>query len=98
MLVSSPRTMDADVRALKVVLKGFNFNNGEKYAEFKPGDHIAEFGLGALVVGGAAAVAAKTGLWKIVLAFLAASWKLVAVAAVSVVAFVSKLFKKKPQQ
>jgi len=97
-LVSSPETLDSDVRSFKTVLSGFNFNAGERYAEFKPGDRVAEFGLAALVAGGAAAVAAKTGLWKVVLGFLVASWKLVAGAAVALVVGIGKFFKgKKPQ-
>ena len=97
-LVSSPETLDADVRSFKTVLSGFNFNAGERYAEFKSGDRVAEFGLAALVAGGAAAVAAKTGLWKVVLGFLVASWKLVAAAAVALFVGIGKFFKgKKPQ-
>ena len=33
-------------------------------AEFRAGDHIAEIGLSALIVGGAAAAAVKTGAFK----------------------------------
>ena len=97
-LVSSPETLDADVRSFKTVLSGFNFNAGERYAEFKSGDRVAEFGLAALVAGGAAAVAAKTGLWKVVLGFLVASWKLVAAAAVALVVGIGKFFKGKTPQ
>ncbi|MEO8808295.1 MAG: DUF2167 domain-containing protein [Burkholderiaceae bacterium] len=94
-LVSSPESLDADVQSFKTVLAGFNFNAGERYSEFKSGDRIAEFGLAALVAGGAAAVAAKTGFWKVMLAFLAASWKLVAAAGVAVLAGIGKVFKRK---
>jgi uncharacterized membrane-anchored protein len=94
-LVSSPEQLDADVKSFKATLKGFDFNSGEKYAEFKQGDRIAEYGLAALVAGGAAAVAAKTGLWKVVLGFLAASWKLVAGVVVALGAGLSKLFSRK---
>lgn len=94
-LVSSPANLDADVRELKTILASFAFNAGESYAEFKPGDHVAEFGLAALVAGGAAAAAAKSGLWKVILGFLAASWKLVAAGAVAVVAGIGKLLGRK---
>jgi uncharacterized membrane-anchored protein len=97
-LVSSPESLDADVRSFKTVLSGFNFNAGERYSEFKSGDRVAEFGLAALVAGGAAAVVAKTGLWKVVLAFLAASWKLVAAAGVAVAVGLGRLFKGKKEQ
>ena len=94
-LVSSPETLDANVLELKSILKGFEFNTGEKYSEFKPGDHVAEIGLGALVLGGAAAVAAKSGFWKVLLATLAAFWKVIAAGAVAVLASVGKFFKRK---
>jgi uncharacterized membrane-anchored protein len=94
-LVSSPEALDANVRSLKAILKGFEFNSGEKYSEFRPGDHVAEIGLGALVLGGAAAVAAKTGFWKVLLASLAAFWKVIVVGAAAVTAAIAKLFKRK---
>jgi uncharacterized membrane-anchored protein len=94
-LVSSPETLQKDVAQLKTMLASFDFNSGEKYSEFKPGDHVAEFGLGALVLGGAAAAMAKTGLWKTILVALAASWKLVAGAAIALFAAIGRLFQRK---
>jgi uncharacterized membrane-anchored protein len=44
------------------VLGSFSYKTGNKYAEFREGDKIAKYGLAALVVGGAGAAAAKTGL------------------------------------
>ena len=55
---------------------------------------MAEFGLGALVLGGAAAAAVKAGWFKGLLVALAAGWKLVAAAAVAVFASIGKLFKR----
>jgi uncharacterized membrane-anchored protein len=63
-LVSGEKTLDADVRTFKSTLDGFSFNGGEQYAEFRSGDKIAEYGLTGLIIGGAAAVAAKAGLFK----------------------------------
>jgi uncharacterized membrane-anchored protein len=57
---------------------------------------VAEFGLGALVLGGAAALAANTGFWKVLLAGLAASWKLVLGGIAAVVAAIKKMFGRKP--
>lgn len=94
-LVSSPETLDKDVSSFKQVLKGFDFNPGERYSEFKPGDHVAEYGLAALVTGGAAAVATKKGLWAVIGGFLAAAWKIVAAAVVAAFAGLRALFKKK---
>lgn len=93
-LVSSPETLQNDVKQLKAVLKSFAYSSGERYDEFKPGDRVAEIGLGALVVGGAAAAAVKSGLWKSIVALLAASWKLVAAAVVALFAGLAKFFKR----
>ncbi len=94
-LVSSPETLDADVASFRKVLAGFDYNDGEKYSEFKPGDHVAEFGLAALVTGGAAVIATKKGFWAAAALFLAKMWKLVAVGGVAVLAGLKSLFKKK---
>ena len=99
-LVTSPERMQQDILELRGILKGFDFNSGEKYSEFRAGDHVAEFGLGALVLGGAAAAAVKAGWWKALLAALAAGWKLVAAAVVALLAVFGKafgrLFGRKP--
>jgi uncharacterized membrane-anchored protein len=69
LLVSDPDSLDKDVRSFKEVLNGFSFNAGQKYTEFRSGDRIAEYGLTGLIVGGAAAAAAKTGLFKVIAKF-----------------------------
>lgn len=94
-MVGEPETLMADEKALDAVLTGFAYNAGDTYAEYRPGDKVAEYGLAAMVVGGAAAVAAKKGLWPAIAAFFAAGWKLIAGAAVAVVAGIKSLFKKK---
>lgn len=94
-LVSAPETLDRDVAEFREILAGFDFNPGEKYSEFRPGDRVAEFGLAALVAGGAAAVATKTGFWKVIVAFLAAGWKFIAAAVVAMLSGFGKLFKRK---
>jgi uncharacterized membrane-anchored protein len=65
-LVSDPQSLDADVRAFKSALTSFSFNPGERYSEFRVGDKIAEYGLTGLIVGGAAAAAAKAGVFKVI--------------------------------
>ena len=57
-LVTSPETLDKDLLDFKSTLKNFEYVSGEKYSEWKQGDKVAAYGLGALVLGGAAAVAA----------------------------------------
>ncbi|MDR2220474.1 MAG: DUF2167 domain-containing protein [Methylobacillus sp.] len=90
-LVTSPETLDKDVAAFKQVLQGFDFNTGERYAEFKEGDRVAEYGLAALIAGGAAAVATKKGLLKPIIAAIVALFA-------GIAAFFKKLFRRKNDQ
>jgi uncharacterized membrane-anchored protein len=87
-LVADPEKLQADVQSFKASLAGFQFNPGERYAEFREGDRVAEYGLAALVVGGGAAIAAKTGL-------LAKFWKLIVVGVAGLAGLVKKLFSRK---
>lgn len=96
-LVSEPQSLDADIRDFKTVLKNFSYNTGESYAEFKSGDKVAEYGLAALVLGGAAAVATKKGFWAVLAGFFAAFWKVLAGLAVAAVAGLGSIFKKKKE-
>jgi uncharacterized membrane-anchored protein len=80
-LVSSPQSLAEDMKSFNLALSGYDFVAGEKYAEFKSGDKIAEYGLAALVVGGAAAAAAKAGwlkflgkFWIVIVAAFAGVW------------------------
>jgi uncharacterized membrane-anchored protein len=63
-LVSDPKSLDKDTREFKSGLTGYSFNEGEGYTEFRSGDKMAEYGLSALILGGAAAAAAKSGAFK----------------------------------
>jgi uncharacterized membrane-anchored protein len=63
-VVSDPTSLDQDIRAFKAALTGFEFNQAHKYSEFRSGDKVAEYGLAALIVGGAAAAAVKSGAFK----------------------------------
>jgi len=97
-LVSDLNTLAADTQSFKAALKQFDYVPGEKYSEFKEGDKLAEYGLGALILGGAAAVATKKGLWAVLGGFLAASWKVIAAVGVAVAAGLGKLFKRQKEQ
>jgi len=91
-LVSSPQTLNSDMKEFNSALAGYQFVAGEQYAEFKSGDRIAEYGLGALVLGGAAAAAAKAGLFKSLGKFL---WVVIGGAAMGGWALLKKLFGRK---
>ncbi len=91
-LVTSPQTLNDDMKAFNAVLAGYQFVAGEQYAEFKSGDRIAEYGLAALVLGGGAAAAAKAGLFKSLGKFL---WVIVGGALMGAWALLKKLFGRK---
>jgi len=90
-LVSEPERLTQDVAEFKAALAGYEFAAGERYSEWKAGDRVAEYGLGALVLGGAAVVATKSG-------FLKAFGKLIVVGVVgfgaAILAAARKLFRR----
>ena len=91
-LVTSPQTLNEDMRAFNGALAGYQFVAGEQYAEFKSGDKIAEYGLAALVLGGGAAAAAKAGLFKSLGKFL---WVIIGGALMGGWALLRKFFGRK---
>lgn len=94
-MVSNPDGLRVSEQALNGVLGGFDYTSGNRYADFKPGDKVAEYGLAAMVVGGAAAVAAKKGLLPAIGAFIAAAWKFLLAGLAAAGAGIKSLFKKK---
>ena len=94
-LVTSPEALAAGIAEFNGTLAGFEYTPGQRYAEYRPGDKVAKYGLAALVTGGAAAIAVKTGLWKVLLGAAAAGWKFIAAAAVALSAGIARRFKRK---
>lgn len=84
-LVVDPSEMSTVLPEFKKLLSGYTFQQGNKYADFRQGDKIAKYGLTALVTGGAAAVALKSGL-------LQKLWKFIVLGLVAVAAFFKKIF------
>lgn len=68
------------------LMSGFHYTQGNRYSDFAKGDKVAEYGLTALIVGGGAAVALKTGL-------LAKLWKFIVMGLVAAGAAIKKVFK-----
>jgi uncharacterized membrane-anchored protein len=93
-LVTSPDSLSASIAEFSGTLSGFEYTPGQRYAEYKPGDKVAKYGLAALVTGGAAAIAVKTGLWKVVLGAVVAGWKFIAAAVVALFAGIARRFKR----
>jgi uncharacterized membrane-anchored protein len=94
-LVAGPDILDSSLHDFKDALRGYEYAAGEGYSEFRAGDKVAEYGLAALVAGGAAAVAVKTGFWKVIVGFLAAFWKLIAGVVIAAFAGLRSIFKRK---
>lgn len=86
-LVLGPEQLAATLPSYKKLLDGYAFRSGQRYAEFRSGDKIAQYGLTALMVGGGAAIAAKSGM-------LSKIWKLLVVGFLGLAGFLKKLFKK----
>lgn len=94
-LVTSAENLDNAVRELKTSLSTFEFNPGEKYSEYKKGDRVAEFGLAALIAGGAAAVASKKGLWAVIAGFFVAAKKFAFAIVIALFAGIASIFRRK---
>ncbi|HEY6442630.1 MAG TPA: DUF2167 domain-containing protein [Candidatus Acidoferrales bacterium] len=84
-LVLEPQQVSATVPEFQGLLDGFSFTPGNTYAEWRSGDKVAKYGLTALVVGGAATAALKTGL-------LLKFWKLIVAAFLAFVAFLKRIY------
>lgn len=94
-LVTDPASFkQAEIEADQLLAKNFNYVAGQTYAEFKPGDKVAQYGLAALVLGGGAAAAAKLGLLAKLGAFLGKAWKLVVAALVGIGVGIKKILNK----
>ena len=85
--------LDQIKSAMSQVMGFVEFTDGHRYADFVPGsDKVAEYGIAALIAGG---VAAKAGLFKVLLAALIGLKKLLAVALAAGAAFFRKLMGRK---
>jgi uncharacterized membrane-anchored protein len=96
-LVSDPKNFTGDVAEFKTALKSLQYVPGEKYSEFKEGDKVAAYGLGALIVGGAAAVATKKGFWAVLAGLFGAFWKVIVGVGIAALAGLGALFKRTPK-
>jgi uncharacterized membrane-anchored protein len=72
------------------------FTKGNRYEEFNAEtDHVAEYGLAALVAGG---VAAKMGLFAKIGVFLVAFKKFIILGVIAFFGLISSIFKRKPKE
>ena len=86
-LVTDPALLAETLPKFKTMLEGFEFKQGQRYAEFRAGDRTAAYGLTGLIVGGGTAALVKTGAFKWI-------WKALVAAAVGVSALIKKIFSR----
>ncbi len=91
-LVESADKLDAAKPGAMALVKGFSFKEGSRYAEWKEGDKLAEYGLTGLVAAGAGVAAVKLGLFGVVAKFFGKLGKAAIALVVAVGAGISKLF------
>ena len=95
-LVTGMRTIEAEKPVAQKLLAALEYNDGKRYAQFNSAtDHVAEFGLAALI-GGVAAK--KLGLFAVVAAFLAKFAKVILVAGIAGIGVIAKLMGRKKDE
>jgi len=87
-LILGPGDLEAAMPAFREVMSGFNYTPDNRYSAFVEGDKVAEYGLTALIVGGAAAAASKKGLFK-------GLWKIIGFGVVALGGLIKKIFARK---
>ena len=94
-LVLNPTQVAGTLPEFDQLMTGFEFTSGNRYAQFMAGDKVAQYGLTALVAGGAGAALAKSGL-------LAKMWKFLVFGAIALFAVIKRVFRsvfgKKPAE
>jgi uncharacterized membrane-anchored protein len=91
-LVDEPAKIAVSRPEIAKVLAGFAYKPGRTYAEFVPGDKVAEYGLVALVAGGAGAAGVKLGVLQFLVKLLAKGGKAIVVLVVAALAAVKRMF------
>ncbi len=92
-VIASMKDLPQIEQDIPEVISAVNFDEGHRYADFNPSiDKMAGYGLAALVAGG---VAAKAGLFKGLIAALLVGKKFIITGVIALVAFFSRLFKRK---
>ena len=89
-LVANSDDLPVSLTDFRKAMLNFAYTPENTYRAWVKGDKVAEYGLTALVVGGATAVATKTG-------FLKAFWKFLVAAVIGIGALLKKLFGSRPR-
>ena len=86
-LIVAPERLAETLPVFRRVLANCAYLPGQTYADYRAGDRVARYGLGALVVSGAAVGAAKSGFLARAAALFENAWTLIVVAVVVIAAF-----------
>ena len=84
---------DTAVPVAKKLLVGYSYLSGSKYAEWRPGDKVAQYGLTGLITGGLVVAAAKTGLLAKLGVLIAKFAKVIIVGVLALGAGIAKFFR-----
>ena len=84
-LVADSASIETARHEFDALLRGYSYDPGKRYAEFRQGDKLAGYGLTALIAGGVGAAAVKTGFFKKL-------GKLIVLLVIGVLAALKKLF------
>lgn len=94
-MVTPLASLAADKPTANALLADIDYQDGKRYADFNAStDHVAEYGLAALIAGVAAK---KLGLLAIIAAFAAKFFKVGLIALVAFGASIKRFFRRKPK-
>lgn len=93
-LVGEPNELATVKPEVETLMASFAYKPGNRYAEYREGDKLAQYGLTGLIVGGAGAMAVKTGLFAVIGKFFAKMGKLLVVVVLGIGAFFKKILAK----
>jgi uncharacterized membrane-anchored protein len=98
-LVVDPAKLNAVLPEFRAAATGgYRFTPENRYSAFVKGDKVAEYGLSALIVGGAAAAAVKTGLFKYLLKMIILGWKFALIGFGALVGAIKKFFSRRRKE
>jgi len=93
--VTGAKTIEAEKPIARTLLAALEYNDGKRYTDFNSAtDHVAEYGLAALI-GGVAAK--KLGLFAIIAAFFVKFAKIIGIAVVALGAVAGKVFRRRKE-
>jgi uncharacterized membrane-anchored protein len=93
-LVDDPAKLAESKPHVDTLLSTFEYKKGRTYAEWVPGDKVAEYGLAALVAGGAGAAAVKMGLFATLFKAIAKGGKAIVLLLLGLGAGIKKMFTR----